>query len=134
MLDMLSHPRRPQSGHLMCYLNRTYHVLPTYQNCQLDSSKQQGHAAPSYTLNRLHTPLHARFRNKEGFRGGHNFARSAQQKLNAWRFLALGRVVQCSNFVSTRYLPPHLFNSGGGERLEAKAATSITLMVSPLRS
>src|SRR5215472_16206876 len=29
MLDMLSHPRRPLSGHLMCYLNRTYHVLPT---------------------------------------------------------------------------------------------------------
>jgi hypothetical protein len=29
MLGMFSHPRRPQSGHLMCYLNRTYHVLPT---------------------------------------------------------------------------------------------------------
>src|SRR5215471_17462421 len=28
MLDMLSHRRRPQSGHFMCYLNRTYHVLP----------------------------------------------------------------------------------------------------------
>ena len=26
---MLSHPRRPQSGHITCYLNRTYHVLPT---------------------------------------------------------------------------------------------------------
>src|ERR1035438_7738867 len=29
MLAMVSHPRRPQSGHITCYLNRTYHVLPT---------------------------------------------------------------------------------------------------------
>src|SRR5579859_4450279 len=29
MLRMVSYPRRPQSGHFMCYLNRTYHVLPT---------------------------------------------------------------------------------------------------------
>ncbi len=29
MLRMVSHPRRPQSGHITCYLNRTYHVLPT---------------------------------------------------------------------------------------------------------
>src|ERR1035438_1834576 len=29
MLRMVSHPHRPQSGHIMCYLNRTYHVLPT---------------------------------------------------------------------------------------------------------
>jgi hypothetical protein len=29
MLRMVSHPHRPQSGHFMCYLNRTYHVLPT---------------------------------------------------------------------------------------------------------
>ncbi len=28
MLAMV-YPRRPQSGHFMCYLNRTYHVLPT---------------------------------------------------------------------------------------------------------
>ncbi len=26
---MVSYPRRPQSGHLLCYLNRTYPVLPT---------------------------------------------------------------------------------------------------------
>src|SRR5262249_22155069 len=38
MLDMLSHPRRPQSGHLMCYLNRTYHVLPTAANRLVDAS------------------------------------------------------------------------------------------------
>ena len=30
MLRMVSYPRRPQSGHFMCYLNRTYHVLPTH--------------------------------------------------------------------------------------------------------
>ena len=28
MLRMV-YPRRPQSGHITCYLNRTYHVLPT---------------------------------------------------------------------------------------------------------
>ena len=26
---MVSHPHRLQSGHITCYLNRTYHVLPT---------------------------------------------------------------------------------------------------------
>src|SRR5438552_14017798 len=29
MLRMVSYPHRPQSGHITCYLNRTYHVLPT---------------------------------------------------------------------------------------------------------
>src|ERR1700719_2953206 len=29
MLRMVSYPHRPQSGHIMCYLHRTYHVLPT---------------------------------------------------------------------------------------------------------
>src|ERR1035441_8304965 len=29
MLRMVSYPRRPQSGQITCYLNRTYHVLPT---------------------------------------------------------------------------------------------------------
>jgi len=24
------YPHRPQSGHIKCYLNRTYHVLPTH--------------------------------------------------------------------------------------------------------
>ena len=31
MLRMVSYPHRPQSGHITCYLNRTYHVLPTAQ-------------------------------------------------------------------------------------------------------
>jgi len=26
---MVSYPHRLQSGHITCYLNRTYHVLPT---------------------------------------------------------------------------------------------------------
>src|SRR6266498_249983 len=29
MLRMVSYPRRPKSGHITCYLNRTYHVLTT---------------------------------------------------------------------------------------------------------
>src|SRR5579864_5631745 len=29
MLRMVSYPHRPLSGHITCYLNRTYHVLPT---------------------------------------------------------------------------------------------------------
>jgi uncharacterized damage-inducible protein DinB len=29
MLRIFSYPRRPKSGHLTCYLNRTYHVLTT---------------------------------------------------------------------------------------------------------
>src|SRR5260370_38743568 len=29
MPSMLSYPRRPPSGHITCYLNRTYHVLTT---------------------------------------------------------------------------------------------------------
>jgi hypothetical protein len=37
MLRMVSYPHRPQSGHIMCYLNRTYHVLPTRKFLKLDS-------------------------------------------------------------------------------------------------
>ena len=29
MPGMVSYSHRPQSGQIMCYLNRTYHVLPT---------------------------------------------------------------------------------------------------------
>src|SRR5947208_13521746 len=29
MLRMVSYPHRPKSGHITCYLNRTYHVLTT---------------------------------------------------------------------------------------------------------
>jgi hypothetical protein len=31
MLRMVSYSRRPQSGHIVCYLNRTYDVLTTIQ-------------------------------------------------------------------------------------------------------
>ena len=37
MLPMVSHSRRPQSGHITCYLNRTYHVLPTDSHHVIDS-------------------------------------------------------------------------------------------------
>jgi len=40
MLRMVSHPRRPQSGHIMCYLNRTYHVLPT--NGKINTCSKSG--------------------------------------------------------------------------------------------
>ena len=36
MLRMFSYFRRPQSGQIMCYLNRTYHVLTTVKNRGLD--------------------------------------------------------------------------------------------------
>src|SRR5580704_9889302 len=36
MLRMVSHPHRPLSGHIMCYLIRTYHVLPTPFNHAVD--------------------------------------------------------------------------------------------------
>jgi len=36
MPSMLSHPRRLQSGHFTCYLNRTYHVLTTGRNFAFD--------------------------------------------------------------------------------------------------
>jgi hypothetical protein len=35
---MVSYPHRPQSGHIMCYLNRTYHVLPTIVKKTVDHS------------------------------------------------------------------------------------------------
>jgi hypothetical protein len=37
MLRMVSYPHRPQSGHIMCYLNRTYHVLPTILALPVDN-------------------------------------------------------------------------------------------------
>ena len=36
MLAMVSYSRRPQSGQITCYLNRTYHVLPTQDRSSLD--------------------------------------------------------------------------------------------------
>ena len=39
MLRMVSHPHRPQSGHIMCYLNRTYHVLPTRNLVRVDQGR-----------------------------------------------------------------------------------------------
>jgi hypothetical protein len=35
---MVSHPHRPLSGHIMCYLIRTYHVLPTELKKAVDNS------------------------------------------------------------------------------------------------
>src|SRR5579864_4076274 len=37
MLCMVSYPYRSQSGHITCYLNRTYHVLPTSNATHVDN-------------------------------------------------------------------------------------------------
>jgi hypothetical protein len=42
---MVAYPHRPQSGHITCYLNRTYHVLPTAEITFVDN-----HAFPSEKL------------------------------------------------------------------------------------
>src|SRR5579872_614330 len=45
MLCMVSHPRRPLSGHITCYLNRTYHVLPTQTPIAVDIGFFQVHTS-----------------------------------------------------------------------------------------
>jgi tetratricopeptide (TPR) repeat protein len=45
MLRMVSYPHRPQSGHIMRYLNRTYHVLPTQRALELDAALAEAHAS-----------------------------------------------------------------------------------------
>src|SRR6266568_6584494 len=46
MLRMVSYPHRPKSGHITCYLNRTYHVLTTEGCPKLGGTdKQCYHAA-----------------------------------------------------------------------------------------
>ena len=38
---MISYPRRPKSGHITCYLNRTYHVLPTASPLRVDRARRK---------------------------------------------------------------------------------------------
>ena len=45
MLRMVSYFRRSQSGQIMCYLNRTYHVLLTWIKFVLDFRSNEGHTA-----------------------------------------------------------------------------------------
>ena len=62
MLRMVSHPHRPQSGHITCYLNRTYHVLPTMRTRRpwknalsvltFDSDSWSRGSPPVYSINR----------------------------------------------------------------------------------
>src|ERR1035438_1544644 len=42
MLGMVSYSRRPKSGQIMCYLNRTYHVLLTFMHLRLAPSLDLG--------------------------------------------------------------------------------------------
>jgi hypothetical protein len=41
MLRMVSYPHRPLSGHITCYFNRTYHVLPTLNFAEVDSAERE---------------------------------------------------------------------------------------------
>src|SRR5579862_1308627 len=50
MLCMVSHPHRPQSGHFTCYLNRTYHVLPTSLGKPLVHARKLWHPVPHLRL------------------------------------------------------------------------------------
>src|SRR5450755_1804056 len=43
MPSMVSYPRRLQSGHITCYLNRTYHVLTTAESPTLAKNARMGH-------------------------------------------------------------------------------------------
>jgi len=43
MLRMVSYSRRPKSGQITCYLNRTYHVLTTQIIGTLDKTKHLIH-------------------------------------------------------------------------------------------
>src|ERR1035441_7300478 len=45
MLGMVSYSRRPKSGQIMCYLNRTYHVLLTRLAARVDKL-----VAPCYLI------------------------------------------------------------------------------------
>jgi hypothetical protein len=60
MLRMISYPHRPKSGHFTCYLNRTYHVLPTNQNLPLDS-------LPVFAISVLSGPLPLRGVTQHGY-------------------------------------------------------------------
>jgi len=39
MLAMFSYPHRLKSGHITCYLNRTYHVLTTHTFVPVDAHR-----------------------------------------------------------------------------------------------
>jgi len=40
MLAMVSYSRRPPSGQITCYLNRTYHVLLTGWDARADAGRE----------------------------------------------------------------------------------------------
>src|ERR1700746_474489 len=57
MLAMVSYPRRPQSGHITCYLNRTYHVLPTVISVGARRMTMKRLVLHFFLLSMLSTPL-----------------------------------------------------------------------------
>ena len=44
---MVAYSRRPQSGHITCYFNRTFDVLPTLGEICLDTIIRFGHNPPA---------------------------------------------------------------------------------------
>ncbi len=67
MLAMVSHLRRPLSGHFTCYLNRTYHVLPTSRGESFVIAKA---GKPVAKVTALTTPTWAQVR-RLGFMEGY---------------------------------------------------------------
>src|SRR5450759_2169090 len=58
MSSMLSYPCRLQSGHFMCYFNRTYHVLTTTHPMSLDT--------PHFTAYDCHSTITPKFKKMIG--------------------------------------------------------------------
>src|SRR6202162_1252537 len=56
MPPMLSYPRRLQSGHFTCYLNRTYHVLTTRKFMRLDNGSFCAHCCRHFCGEPLPSP------------------------------------------------------------------------------
>jgi len=85
MLRMV-YPRRPQSGHLICYLNRTYHVLLTLPQIRLDRSNLPCQALGPSRPAASHRPQHLlpSGRRRDGFRT-HSFSATRLLGPTCWR-------------------------------------------------
>src|SRR5208283_4516446 len=59
MLGMVAYSRRPQSGQITCYLNRTYHVLLTATHIFLDPPKPAPYPeSGGHSYSCRHQPTH----------------------------------------------------------------------------
>src|ERR1039458_5801608 len=57
MLRMVSYPHRPQSGHIICYLNRTYHLLSQPDISCATDSRLHGHCASAQDSTQCSTDM-----------------------------------------------------------------------------